>query len=94
MSFKFKIKHGWNKLRFYISFLLLTFYLIIGFLFVFTNTWVDMIPKGRVTIGIVILAFGALRFFVAYRRYKKKHARIHSLKEEKQIKEKNEKVSV
>ncbi|MBA3705474.1 MAG: hypothetical protein H0W84_06110 [Bacteroidetes bacterium] len=81
MSFKIIIKHNWNKLRLYLSFLLLAFYLTLAFLFLFSDTWVDLIPKGRVIIGLVFLLFGSLRFYVAYHRYKNKHIKIKALKE-------------
>jgi cytochrome c biogenesis protein CcdA len=77
MSYKRKIRHSWNKLRFYLSFLLLAFYLCIGGTFLFTETWSDLIPKNRVLIGIVLILFGALRFYVAYRRYINKLARLN-----------------
>ena len=72
MSTKLIVKNIWNKLRFYFSFLLLAFYLTVGFLFLFSDIWADMIPKGRVIIGLILLAFAALRFYVALRRYKSK----------------------
>ena len=76
MSFKVTLKYSWNKLRFYLSFLLLAFYLSIAFAFFFTNAWVDLLPKGRVVIGIVLFLFGILRFYVAYRRYINKKRKI------------------
>ena len=81
MGFRIKLKHYWNKLRLYLSFLLLAFYLTMGYLFLFTNTWIDFLRNGRVIVGIVLLLFGALRFYVAYFRYKKKHTRITSILE-------------
>jgi hypothetical protein len=78
MSFKIIVKHSWNRLRFYLSFLLLAFYLFIGTLFLFTNTWIDLLPQGRIIIGITLILFGLLRFYVAYRRYIKKMIRIKS----------------
>lgn len=80
MTKKIKIKHGWNKLRFYLSFLLLTFYLIVGGIFLYTNVWIDFFPKGRAIIGGILILFGALRFYVAYRRYANKHSKIKALK--------------
>jgi hypothetical protein len=77
MSFKMKFKRSWNKLRFGLSFLLLAFYLIIGGTFLFTNTWGDLIPKGRAIIGIVLILFGILRFYIAYRRYINKLVRLN-----------------
>lgn len=76
MSFKIKLKYYWNRLRFYLSFLLLAFYLTIGILFLFTDTWKDLLPKGRGLIGIVLVLFGVLRFYIAYRRYINKLLRI------------------
>lgn len=84
MSVKIKIKHSWNKLRFYLSFLLLAFYLTIGFLFLFTDTWIDLLPQGRSSIGIVLILFGTLRFYIAYRRYINKLLRIKSSVKEKE----------
>jgi hypothetical protein len=92
MSFRITIKHFWNTFRFYSSYLLLAFYIVIGILFLFTDKWIDMISSGRKTIGTVIVLFGLLRFYIAYRRYKKKHARIISIKESIHLKEKKENV--
>ena len=58
-----------NNIRFYLSFLLLAFYLVVGILFLFTKTWEDLLPKSRFAIGIILMLFAALRFYVAYRRY-------------------------
>lgn len=78
MSFRIKLKYSWNRLRFYLSFLLLGFYLTIGCMFLFTDTWIDLLPKGRSIIGIVLILFGSLRFYIAYRRYINKILRISS----------------
>ncbi len=67
-------------IRFYLSFMLLSFYLTVAFLFLFTDMWKDLIPNGRGLIGIILLLFGAFRFFVAYRRFKTKKARILAIK--------------
>ena len=80
MSSKIKIKHTWNMLRYNLSFMLLSFYLTIAILFLFTDMWIDLIPKGRSIIGIVLLLFGAFRFYVAYRRYKSKKSRIEAIR--------------
>jgi cytochrome c biogenesis protein CcdA len=77
MSFKMTFRKSWNKLRFYLSFLLLAFYLVVGGTFLFTQTWSDLIPKGRAVIGIVLILFGTLRFYIAYRRYINKLARLN-----------------
>lgn len=88
MSTRQKVRHFWNRLRFYLSFLLLGFYLTIGFLFLFTDTWQDLLPKGRSMIGLVIILFGILRFYVAYRRYINKLLRIKLvLEKQKETKE-------
>lgn len=71
-----KLKYSWNRLRFYLSFLLFAFYFTIGILFLFTDTWIDLMPKGRSIIGIVLILFGVLRFYIAYRRYINKLIRI------------------
>lgn len=84
MGFKIKLKYSWNRLRFYLSFLLLGFYLTIGILFLFTDTWIDLLPKGRGIIGIVLILFGALRFYIAYRRYINKILRIKLALESKE----------
>lgn len=83
MGFKIKFKYSWNRLRFYLSFLLLAFYLTIGFTFLFTDTWIDLLPKGRNIVGIVLVLFGILRFYIAYRRYIKKLLRIHAANDAK-----------
>lgn len=77
------IVNTWNKLRLYLSFLLLVFYLIIGFLFLFSDIWAGILPKGREWVGAGLVLFAALRFYVAYIRYKRKHIKIQILKEER-----------
>lgn len=78
MSQKIKIKKGWNVFRYCISFLLLTFYLTIALLFLFTNVWGDLITDYRKTIGLILLGFAALRFYVSFRRYKSKHRKLNN----------------
>jgi len=62
----------YNRIRFYLSFVLLGFYLAVGGMFLFTEIWADLLPKGRYTIGIVLILFGGIRFYIAYRRYSTK----------------------
>lgn len=79
----------WNQLRLYLSFLLLVFYLIIGFLFLFSDIWAGILPKGREVVGGILVLFAGLRFYVAYRRYKRKLLRIQILKEERKKRKAN-----
>jgi cytochrome c biogenesis protein CcdA len=72
--------HNWNKLRFYFSFLLLAFYLVVGGLFLFTNQWADLLPKGRYITGIILTLFGILRFYIAYKRYANRQLKIKEKK--------------
>jgi hypothetical protein len=81
MTGKYKLKFGWNRLRFYFSFLLLIFYLVVGFMFVFTETWADLLPDSRFFIGIFLMLFGVARFYVSYRRFINKKLRITTQKE-------------
>jgi cytochrome c biogenesis protein CcdA len=81
MSKKFKFKYSWNRLRFYLGVLLLLFYLVLGFLFIFTNTWSDLLPDTRFIIGISLIIFGIFRFYVSYRRFVNKKIRITLQKE-------------
>ena len=67
-------------LRYNLSFMLLSFYLTIAFLFVFTDMWIDLIPQGRGIIGLVLFLFGGFRFYIAYRRYKSKKSRIEAIR--------------
>ena len=83
MGFWVAIASVWNRLRFYLSFLLLFFYLIVGFLFLFSDIWVSILPKGRNIVGALLVLFGAFRFYVAYRRYKRKKLKIQVLKEKR-----------
>jgi hypothetical protein len=75
-----KIQYGWNKLRLYFGYFLLAFYLFLGSLFLFTNQWADLLPKGRVITGIILTLFGIFRFYVAYRRYVTKKVKIQEKK--------------
>ncbi|MCE3281112.1 MAG: hypothetical protein K0S44_3303 [Bacteroidetes bacterium] len=68
-----KLKKGINRVRFYLSFLLLGFYLTVGFIFLFTEVWADLVPKGRYLIGLLLIIFGILRFYIAYRRFDNKN---------------------
>jgi len=79
MNKKFKIKRIINKTRFYFSFLFLAFYITIGFLFLFTETWSDLLPKARITIGLILILFGFFRFYVSYRRFSGKNKIINAL---------------
>ncbi len=80
MSTRIKMKHAWNMIRYNLSFMLLSFYLTVAFLFLFTDMWIDIIPNGRGLIGLALLLFGAFRFYVAYRRYKSKKNRIEAIR--------------
>lgn len=81
MSRMIKIRAFLNRARFYFSFLLLAFYLVVGFLFLFTEVWSDLLPKARFTIGIILVLFGVLRFYVSYRRFSGKKNKIELLKQ-------------
>lgn len=78
MSKKIKIKKGFNTARYGISFLFVAFYLTIAFLFLFTNTWGDLIPDKRGLIGLILLVFAALRFYVAFARYRGKKVKLNN----------------
>jgi cytochrome c biogenesis protein CcdA len=77
MTKRLKRKYTWNRIRFYLGILLLLFYLVIGCLFLFSDTWSDMLPRSRYIIGIVLILFGLLRFYVSYRRFVNKKLRIN-----------------
>ena len=81
MGFKIKVIFFWNKLRLYLSFLLLAFYLVIACLFLFTDVWIDFLRNGRAYVGIVLLLFGAFRFYIAYRRYLNKKRKLKPIVE-------------
>jgi amino acid permease len=83
MSFRITLIHIWNKIRLYLSFLLFVFYLIIGILFLLTDTWIDFLPQGRGIIGSVLITYGVFRLYLAYRRYKNKHKHIEILSSKK-----------
>lgn len=94
MSLKLKIKHLWNSLLLQLSFILLAFYLTVGALFLFSNIWADIVPKGREIIGSSLIVFGCLRFYLAYRRYKTKHEKLQALKKAKKLLEESQHVNV
>jgi cytochrome c biogenesis protein CcdA len=87
MSSKNNIKGFVNNMRFYFTFLVVVLYLIVGFLFLFTDVWSDLIPKARIVIGLVLMSFGLLRFYIAYKRYntKKEKIKLLTLKSEKNV---------
>jgi cytochrome c biogenesis protein CcdA len=74
-----KFKAFLNNIRFYSSFLLLAFYIIVGILFLFTDTWEDLLPKSRFAIGIILILFGSIRFYIAFRRYLNKKDRLKAV---------------
>jgi len=76
MSSKNNIKRFVNTMRFYFTFLVVALYLVVGFLFLFTNVWADLIPKARIIIGLILMSFGMLRFYIAYKRYTTKKQKI------------------
>jgi uncharacterized membrane protein YidH (DUF202 family) len=84
MTTKILIKHSWNKIRYYLSFVLFGFYIVVGGMFLFSDIWADLLPKGRSIVGIILILFGVLRFYIAYRRYVNKHAKIQILKAKKE----------
>jgi hypothetical protein len=86
---KINLQKGWNVFRFFFSFFLLAFYLIVGGLFLFTDVWADLLPKGRLITGIILTLFGLLRFYIAYKRYANKKLKI---KEKKKRLEENVKL--
>jgi hypothetical protein len=73
---RISVQQGWNVFRFFFSVFLLAFYLIVGGLFLFTDVWADLLPKGRFITGIILTLFGLLRFYVAYKRYATKKIKI------------------
>lgn len=73
---RINLQQGWNVFRFFFSFFLLAFYLLVGSLFLFTDIWADLLPKGRFITGIILTLFGLLRFYVAYKRYANKKRKI------------------
>lgn len=79
-----KLKTAIIKLRFYLSFLLLGFYLTVGFILLFTDVWADLIPKGRALIGLLLILFGGIRFYVSYTLYIKKTLRLKEKEESRQ----------
>lgn len=78
MSKKIKILSGWNAFRLVLGVLLLVFYLVVAFLFLFTDKWIDLIPDYRTLIGITILSFAAFRFYVSFYRYKTKRIKLQT----------------
>jgi uncharacterized membrane protein YidH (DUF202 family) len=63
----------------------LGFYLTVGFVFLFTEVWADLVPKGRYMIGLLLVLFGLLRFYVAYRRFNGKRMIYRSKEEEENV---------
>lgn len=76
---KIKFKTSMNKLRYYLSYLLLGFYLVVGTIFLFSDVWADFIPAGRPLIGLLLILFGVFRFYVSYKRYLNKNLKLELL---------------
>jgi hypothetical protein len=94
MSLKVLLHTSWNKLRLYLSFLLLVFYLIVGFLFLFSDIWANILPKGRGLVGTILVVYACFRFYISYRRYKRKHLKIQILKEQKKKNKEKQNVEI
>lgn len=65
-----------NNTRFLFTSAVVLLYFVIGVLFLFTNVWSDLLPQARAAIGSILILFGALRFYIAYRRYGTKKIKI------------------
>jgi len=89
----FGIKKGWNAFLFSFSFPLLLFYLTMSFLFLFTDAWFDIIPQYRILIGLIILGFAVLRFYISYNRFKNKRVKIENKAVSKKV-ESSENINV
>lgn len=79
MNKKIKFKTKMNKLRYYLSYMLFAFYLVIGSVFLFSDVWADFLPSGRYLTGIILILFGVLRFYISYKRYLRKNILIQDL---------------
>lgn len=84
MSIKTIFITTWNAVRLYLSFLLFVFYLVVGCLFLFTDTWSGFLPEGKEIVGGILVLFGVLRFYISFRRYRKTHTKIQYYKAKNQ----------
>lgn len=81
MTKNIKFSLRWNQIRLFLSIFLLAFYIVVGGMFLFSETWNDLLPTGRYIIGSVLILFGILRFYIAYKRYVRKDKILLEIKE-------------
>lgn len=92
MTKRHKIRSYWNHFRYYLSFPLVLFYVIVGGIFLFSNTWIDFVPKGRIAIGLGLVFFAILRFFVARKRHAKTVTKLQFVQNNTEKHEKDDKL--
>jgi hypothetical protein len=52
------------------GFVMVVFYMLVGLLFMFSNAFIQMVPKYRTAIGFFMFLYGLFRLWGNYKMYK------------------------
>jgi len=56
-----------KKVAYYVGVFMVGVYMLIGLSLIFTNVFIELIPKNRVVYGTIVLVYAAFRLFMALR---------------------------
>ncbi len=62
-----------NKIRYYFSFVMITVYLAIGLLFLFTDIVIRLFPENRTAIGVVFILYAVYRLYITIKKEKQRN---------------------
>ncbi len=61
-----------NKIRYYSSFIMAAIYLVIGLLFLFSDTAINTFPNYRLQFSTALLVYGSFRLYSTIKKIKQK----------------------
>lgn len=56
-----------KKVAYYVGVFMVGVYILIGLSLIFTNVFIELIPKNRAVYGSIVLVYAAFRLFMALR---------------------------
>jgi hypothetical protein len=56
-----------KKVAYYVGVFMVGVYMLIGLSLIFTNVFIELIPKNRAVYGTIVLVYAAFRLFMALR---------------------------
>jgi hypothetical protein len=68
-----------KNVAYYVGVFMVGVYILIGLSLMFTNVFIDLIPKNRVVYGSIVLVYAAFRLYMALRLRKKRPTDTQSL---------------